>query len=191
MHIILTAAPTSCSLETVTAGTTFALAPIPFVLVTFNHDSEGSTMNVIRYEPWSLINRLHQDLDRLVGREFGHSDDESRGAVSDWLPAVDVQEQPDAFLLQADLPGVDAKDIDITMENGVLSLRGRRHHETKQEESGYRRVERVSGEFFRRFTLPDSADPEAISAQMTNGVLTVRIGKRAEIQPRRIEVRSS
>jgi HSP20 family protein len=147
-------------------------------------------VNVIRYEPWSLVNRLHQDLDRLFGREFGQGDDESRGAVSDWLPAVDVQEKPDAFLLQADLPGVDSKDIDITMENGVLSLRGRRKHEMRQEESGYRRVERASGEFFRRFTLPDSADPEAISAQMTNGVLTVRIGKRAEIQPRRIEVRN-
>jgi HSP20 family protein len=148
-------------------------------------------MNVTRYEPWSLINRLHQDLDRLFGREFSGSDDDSRGAVSDWLPAVDVQEQPDAFVLQADLPGVDSKDIDITMENGMLSLRGRRQSETKQEDGGYRRVERVSGEFFRRFSLPDSADPEAISAQMANGVLTVRIGKRAEIQPRRIQIKSS
>jgi HSP20 family protein len=147
-------------------------------------------MNVTRYEPWTLINRLHQDLDRLFGREFSHGDDESRGAVSDWLPAVDVQEQPDAFLLQADLPGVESKDIDITMENGLLSLSGRRQHENRQENGGYRRVERVSGEFFRRFTLPDSADPEAISARMANGVLTVRIGKRAEIQPRRIEVKS-
>jgi HSP20 family protein len=148
-------------------------------------------MNVTRYEPWSLINRLHQDLDRLFGREFSGGDDDSRGAVSDWLPAVDVQEQPDAFVLQADLPGVDSKDIDITMENGMLSLRGRRLSETKQENGGYRRVERVSGEFFRRFSLPDSADPEAISAQMANGVLTVRIGKRAEIQPRRIQIKSS
>lgn len=148
-------------------------------------------MNVTRYEPWALINRLHQDLDRLFGREFAAGEDESRGAVSDWLPAVDVEEKPDAFLLQADLPGVESKDIDITMENGLLSLRGRRQSESKQENGGYRRVERVSGEFFRRFTLPDTADPESISAQMTNGVLTVRIGKRAEIQPRRIQVTTS
>jgi HSP20 family protein len=148
-------------------------------------------MTVTRYEPWTLINRLHHDLDRLFGREFAGSDDESRGAVSDWLPAVDVQETPDAFLLQADLPGVDNKDIDITMENGVLTLRGRRQSETREPDSGYRRVERVSGEFFRRFTLPDTADAEAISAQMANGVLTVRIGKRAEIQPRRIQVKTS
>lgn len=189
--MMLTRVPTACSLETVGDVTTFGLASIPFVLATFNHEREVTAMNVTRYEPWALINRLHQDLDRLFGRELSLGDDESRGAVSDWMPAVDVQEKPDAFLLQADLPGVDAKDIDITMENGLLSLRGRREHEAKQENGRYRRVERATGEFFRRFTLPDSADPEAISAQMNNGVLTVRIGKRAEVQPRRVEVKSS
>ncbi len=148
-------------------------------------------MNVTRYEPWSLVNRLHQDLDRLMGREFGGREDESHGAVSDWMPAVDVQETKDAFVLTADLPGVDPKDIDITMENGVLTLRGRRSHETRTEEKGFRRVERSSGEFFRRFTLPDIADSDSISAQTNNGVLTVKIAKRPEVQPRRIEVRSS
>jgi HSP20 family protein len=147
-------------------------------------------MSVIRYEPWSLVNRLHSDLDRIFGREL-NQDDESRGAVSDWMPAVDVHETKDAFVLRADLPGVDPKDIDITMENGVLTLRGRRESESTQEERGYRRVERISGEFFRRFTLPDVADAEAISAKTNHGVLTVRIGKRAEVQPKRIEVKVS
>lgn len=147
-------------------------------------------MSLTRYEPWSLVNRLHHDLDRIFGREYGQ-DDDSRGAVSDWLPAVDVQETKDAFVLRADLPGVDPKDIDVTMENGVLTLRGRRQSESTQEESGYRRVERISGEFFRRFTLPDVADAESISAQTNNGVLTVRIAKRPEVQPRRIEVKTS
>jgi HSP20 family protein len=149
-------------------------------------------MAITRYEPWSLVNRLHQDLDRLMGREFGgRDDDESWGAVSDWMPAVDVQETKDAFVLTADLPGVNPNDIDITMENGVLTLRGRRVHEQRTEEKGFRRIERSSGEFFRRFTLPDIADPDSISAQTNNGVLTVRIAKRAEVQPRRIEIKSS
>ncbi len=148
-------------------------------------------MSLIRYEPWSLVNRLHSDLDRIFGREYTGSNDDSRGAVSDWLPAVDVQETKDAFVLRADLPGVDPKDIDITMENGVLTLRGRRSNETTSEERGYQRVERLSGEFFRRFTLPDVADAESIAAQTSNGVLTVRIAKRAEVQPRRIEVKAS
>lgn len=147
-------------------------------------------MSLIRYEPWSLVNRLHHDLDRIFGREFSQ-DDDSQGAVSDWLPAVDVQETKDAFVLHADLPGVDPKDIDVTMENGVLTLRGRRHGESTKEEGGYRRVERISGEFFRRFTLPDVADAESISAQTANGVLTVRIAKRPEVQPRRIEVKGA
>jgi HSP20 family protein len=148
-------------------------------------------MSLIRYEPWTLVNRLHQDLDRLFGREFSGGEDDTRGAVSDWLPAVDVQETKDAFVLRADLPGVDPKDIDVTMENGVMTLRGRRASEARTEEGGYSRVERSSGEFFRRFTLPDSADPESISAQTNNGVLTVRIAKRPEVQPRRIQVKTS
>lgn len=146
-------------------------------------------MTVMRYEPWSLVNRLHQDLDRMLNREFSPGNDDSLGAVSDWMPAVDVHESKDAFVLRADLPGVEAKDIDVTMENGVLTLRGRRASEVRKEEQGYRRIERVSGEFFRRFALPDTADPNSISAQINNGVLTVRIQKRAEVQPRRIEVR--
>ncbi len=147
-------------------------------------------MSLIRYEPWSLVNRLHHDLDRVFGREFA-PDDDSRGAVSDWMPAVDVQETKDAFVLRADLPGVDPKDIDVTMENGVLTLRGRRQDESTQENGGYRRVERINGEFFRRFTLPDVADADSISARTSNGVLTVRIAKRPEVQPRRIEVTGS
>ncbi|HEY6644022.1 Hsp20/alpha crystallin family protein [Povalibacter sp.] len=147
-------------------------------------------MSLIRYEPWSLVNRLHSDLDRIFGRDYQDNDD-SRGAVSDWMPAVDVQETKDAFVLRADLPGVDPKDIDITMENGVLTLRGRRQSEQTSDERGYRRVERISGEFFRRFTLPDVANAESISAQTNNGVLTVTIAKRPEVQPRRIEVKTS
>jgi HSP20 family protein len=141
------------------------------------------------FQPWSLVSRLHQDLDRLFGREWPGLDP-SESAVSDWTPAVDVQELKDAFVVRADLPGVEPKDIDITMDNGVLTLRGRRANEVRREEEGYRRIERISGEFFRRFALPDSADADAISAQASNGVLTIRIGKRAELQPRRVEVRT-
>ena len=148
-------------------------------------------MRLTRYEPWSIVNRLHQDLDRLMSRDFGEREDESLGAVSDWMPAVDVQETKDAFVLTADLPGVDPNDIDITMENSVLTLRGKRAHESRTEEEGFRRIERSTGEFFRRFALPDAADPDSISARTANGVLTVKIAKRPEVQPRRIEVRGS
>lgn len=148
-------------------------------------------MRLARYEPWSLVNRLHQDLDRLMSREFGSVEDESLGAVSEWMPAVDVQETKDSFVITADLPGVKAEDIDVTMENGVLSLRGQRSHEARTEEKGFRRIERSTGQFFRRFALPDVADADSIEAKCEHGVLTVKIAKRPEVQPRRIEVRSS
>ncbi len=147
-------------------------------------------MSLTRYEPWSLVNRLHNDLDRIFRGDYPGNDD-SRGAVSDWLPAVDVEETKESYVLRADLPGVDPKDIDVTMENGVLTLRGRRQSESTAQDRGYTRIERMSGEFFRRFTLPDIADPNSIAAKTSNGVLTVTIGKRPDVQPKRIEVKTS
>src|SRR5882762_2709543 len=114
-------------------------------------------MNVVRYEPWTLVNRLSRDLDRLFNAQLENGD-ESRSSVVDWVPSVDIKEEDKQFVLRADLPGVDAKDIDITMEKGVLTIRGRRATESREEKDGYRRVERASGEFYRRFSLPDTAD---------------------------------
>ncbi|MFO7306737.1 MAG: Hsp20/alpha crystallin family protein [Gammaproteobacteria bacterium] len=148
-------------------------------------------MTLTLYEPWSIVNRLHRDLDRLMSRELGLRDDASLGAVSEWVPAVDIQERDDAFVITADVPGVKPEDIEITMENGVLSLRGRREHEASTKENGYRRIERARGEFFRRFSLPDTADADSIEATCSNGVLTVRIAKKPEVQPRRIQVRAN
>jgi len=90
--------------------------------------------------------------------------------------------------LRADLPGVEPKDIEVTMEDGVLTLRGKRELEEREEREGYRRVERVSGQFFRRFTLPDTANTDAISAKSKQGVLEVIIPKQPKVQPRRISV---
>lgn len=139
-------------------------------------------MNPTRYEPRSLIEQLQHDLDRAWG-------DTTRGAIFDWTPAVDIRETPEAFVVTADLPGVDAQNIDVTMESGVLTIRGRREHEQRKEGHGYQRLERVSGEFFRRFALPDTADADAITANTKDGVLTLNIPKKPDVQPRRIEVR--
>lgn len=144
-------------------------------------------MNVTRYEPWYLMNRLSRDLDRLLNTPAEGADD-SRSSVVDWLPAVDIKEEDEQFVLRADLPGVEPKDIDVTMEKGVLTLRGTRSTESRDEKNGYRRVERVSGEFFRRFTLPDTADSQAIKARHVNGVLEVVIPKQDAVLPRKISV---
>ena len=143
-------------------------------------------MSLMRYEPWLLMNRLHRDLDRLFNVPAGS--DESQQAVVDWVPAVDIREEDKQFVLHTDLPGVDPKNIDITLEKGVLTIRGRRDLESREEKSGYRRVERVSGEFYRRFSLPDTADSQSVKARFTNGVLEVAIPKQAQVLPRRINV---
>ena len=144
-------------------------------------------MSVVRYEPWVLMNRLSRDLERLFNVPADGGDD-TRSAVVDWVPAVDIKEEDEQFVIHADLPGVDAKDIDVTLEKGVLTIRGQRANESREEKDGYRRVERVSGQFFRRFSLPDTADSTAVKAKFVNGVLEVQIPKQPSVLPRRIAV---
>ena len=150
-------------------------------------------MALVNYEPWNLIDRLQQQLG-----QFGYTDkslsngdnDYSNIVTSHWRPAVDIKEEADRFLITADLPGVDPKDIEITMDNGVLTIKGERQSETRVEKEGYKRVERVSGTFYRRFSLPDTADAERIEAKGKDGVLEVVLPKHEKVQPRKIEVRS-
>lgn len=143
-------------------------------------------MNAVRYEPWTLLNQLHREMDTMFRR-----DNDTASPVSDWTPAVDIQEADDAYVLHADIPGVNPADIDIQMEENVLTIRGKRTISHEDTKDNYKRVERVSGSFFRRFSLPDTADAENISAAADNGVLAVTIPKQAKPQPRKIEVQLS
>jgi len=147
-------------------------------------------MNVTYTDPWRLVNRLHRDLDRLWGSTDPTAEDES-SAVARWVPAVDIREEDQQFVLHADLPGVVAANIDVTLDNGLLTIRGRRMLEERDEQHGYRRIERVSGEFFRRFSLPDTADSQSVKARHSNGVLEVIIPKQPQVMPRRISVESN
>ena len=148
-------------------------------------------MNLIRYEPpyrpFGRVNRLHGNLDRLF--RLGIPDQGE--SVSEWLPSIDINEDEQRFVVHADLPGVDPKDIDITMDNGVLTVEGNRTAQNQEEKGGYRRVERVSGRFRRRFSLPDSADTSEITAENRNGVLEIVIPKQEQRKPKRISVKSS
>ena len=139
--------------------------------------------------PLSLINQWRRDIERAFE---GVGDDGPRGEITAaaWAPAVDIKEEDGAYLVHADVPGVDPKDIELNMENSVLTLRGERRLESAKDEGNYRRIERVTGTFYRRFTLPDTADAEQISAKYTNGVLEVRIPKQEKALPRRIEVQT-
>ena len=146
-------------------------------------------MTLIRYEPWSLMNRLHHDLDRLMAPSaLGEG---APSSVVDWAPTVDIREEEKQFVLHADLPGVDPKNIDVSLEKGDLTIRGRRELTGRDEKDGFRRVERVSGEFYRRFSLPDTADSHAVKARHANGVLEVTIPKQAQVLPRRVTVEAA
>jgi len=147
-------------------------------------------MAMTRYEPWSLLNQLSSDLSRLFEQQqpARYTDEQGNVVASDWVPAVDIKEEPDRFVIYADIPGVDPKDIDVHMEKGTLSISGHRDKVTEEEREGFKRVERSRGSFLRRFSLPDSADADKISARCKNGVLEVVIPKHAELQPRKISV---
>ena len=138
-------------------------------------------MSMIRYQPWGMMEQMRREMDRMMGEE-------NAASASDWVPAVDIKEDSSCFTITADVPGIAPKDIDIHAENGMLTIQGDREGEKKEEKQGYKRIERSYGSFFRRFTLPDTADTDQISAKGENGVLTITIPKRAEIQPRKIAV---
>lgn len=148
-------------------------------------------MSLVRYEPWGLLNQLRGEMDRLFDNRLPrYGDDRDQLATSDWVPAVDIREEENRYVIHADVPGVDPSDIDVNMEDGVLSIKGQRHSETMDEREGYKRVERVRGSFYRRFSLPDTADADAISAKCKDGVLEIVIPKQAKVLPKRIAVQS-
>ncbi len=152
-------------------------------------------MAMLRYEPWGLLRQIQQDLNNSLGSFEGSASenadiDSSDVVTSHWRPAVDIREETERFVIEADLPGVDPKDIGVTMENGILSLKGERRFEQDVAGDNYKRVERAYGMFYRRFSLPDTADPEKIEAHGKNGVLEIILPKQAKVQPRRINVKA-
>jgi len=151
---------------------------------------------MVRYPQWpaqgSTKDPVKQIIDRLFeGSLLQSSTDESSVVTSQWVPRVDIKEEADRFLLFADIPGVDPKDIEVQMDKGLLTIKGERRVEKVDESERYSRVERRHGVFHRRFALPDSADPDGITASGHNGVLTISIPKRPESTPRRIQVGAS
>jgi len=146
-------------------------------------------MNMVRYDPWHTMQKLQRDMSTLFDRRLPDDEENFPVTTSDWAPAVDIKEEDKRFLIQADIPGVDPEDIDVEMENGVLSISGQRHAEHEEEKEGYKRIERSYGSFVRRFSLPETADPDSIKAKCKNGALEVVVTKReAPIHSRRINV---
>lgn len=143
------------------------------------------------YEPFDTLNQFQREVNRLFeANSLRRLPEDAELATSDWLPAVDIKEEPHQFVIYADVPGVDSKDIEITLDKGTLTLKGRRAPLKPEEQQNYRRVERVSGNFLRRFTLPNTVDAAGVSARAQNGVLEVAIPKNQQAQIRKIAVES-
>jgi HSP20 family protein len=147
-------------------------------------------MTLIRYEPWHVMDRLHRQIDQIFGDSFASPAANGDSSVA-WIPTVDVHEEADKFVVRADLPGVEPKDISITAENRVLTLRGQRHFERSENQQGFERLERVEGSFLRRFTLPNNVQDDQIKARHINGVLEVTIPKLPTPEPRRVSVEAN
>jgi len=152
------------------------------------------TMVLVRYEPWSAVDRLHRQIGQIFGGNVnaaaanGDAAEGNSAAVVNWVPSVDVFEQPDSFVVRADLPGIEPKDIQITAEKGVLTVTGERKLERTDEQKAVSRLERVEGRFLRRFTLPENVKTDDIRARHLNGVLEVTIPKVAAPEPKRVSV---
>ena len=149
-------------------------------------------MNIVRYRQWPaqrvLRGEIRQVFDRFID---GTADsDGSAAAASQWKPLVDIREEADRFVIQADLPGIDPAEIEVHMDKGVLSIKGERKDGSEVETGRYSRIERRHGSFHRRFALPDSTDADGIAASGRNGVLEISIPKKPHTTPRRIQVGS-
>ncbi|MCP4700568.1 MAG: Hsp20/alpha crystallin family protein [Gammaproteobacteria bacterium] len=145
-------------------------------------------MNITTYEPWSLLGRFQRELEQTFNRPSQTDEGDSTIATSTWVPAVDIKETGTEFVLEADIPGIDPKEIEVSMENSVLTVKGERTLGNREDKKEYKRVERLHGVFYRRFTLPETADAAKITASGKNGVLNIRIPKRDIALPRKITV---
>lgn len=150
--------------------------------------------NLVRHAQWPNQNLNTDPLRQLFDRMFEgnlfqpESTEDSSVVTSQWVPRVDIREEAGRFVLLADIPGVEPQDIEVQMDKGMLTIKGERNIEGGNEGESFSRIERRHGSFHRRFALPDSANPEGISATGRNGVLEIVIPKRPETTPRRIQV---
>ena len=144
-------------------------------------------MTIVRWEPLRELGSLQNEMNRLFNTVFD-TPPGNGGTLRRWVPAMDLVETDDHFILRADLPGMRQDDVKIELEDTTLTVSGERRAEHESKGEGYYRVERAFGEFSRSLTLPQGVDPEAVAASFQNGVLEVRVPKPETRKPRRIEI---
>jgi len=145
-------------------------------------------MALIRWEPARELQTLQQEVNRLFGAAFDSGAAGNSEIPRRWIPAMDLLEEDERFVLRADLPGVEEESINVELQDNVLTISGERAPEHRAQDGGYQRLERAWGAFSRSLTLPAGIDPESIEASFNNGVLEVRVPKPEERKPRRVAI---
>jgi len=150
-------------------------------------------MAIVRFEPFRELMSLQDRMNRLFGESYRAQqtgeDDWALGGT--WAPAVDIYEQDNNIVIKAELPGVDPKDVDVRLENNVLTIKGERKLDNEVKKENYHRVERAYGMFTRSFTLPSVVDPNGIKAEFKDGVLRITLPKREESKPKQIQIQAA
>jgi HSP20 family protein len=145
-------------------------------------------MALIRWEPVRELNTLQNEMNRLFNSVFDTPAPNGGASLRRWIPAMDLVETDEDFVLRADLPGLSEGDVNIELEDNVLTVSGERKSEHEERKEGYYRVERASGSFSRSLTLPEGVNPDTIKASFNKGVLEIRIPKPEERKPRKVAI---
>ena len=146
-------------------------------------------MAIVKYNPLRELRSMQDQMDRLLNLSCGNNDYSGEDIKEGiWQPAVDIYETQDSIVIKAELPDVEQKDIDVRIEDGLLTIKGERKHESEVKKENYHRIERYFGSFQRSFKLPGTVDQEKVAAACEKGVLTVTLPKKEEVKPKQINV---
>lgn len=148
-------------------------------------------MPIVRWEPFRDLVTTQDRLNRLFNETLGRVWGDEGSRTGSWIPAVDIYETEQSVVLKAELPGVDPKDVEVTVHEGTLYLKGERKYESEVKEENYHHVERAYGGFARSLTLPASIDEEKVQAEFKDGVLTLTMPKREEAKAKKIKISTS
>jgi HSP20 family protein len=156
------------------------------------HSEGGSTMAIVRWDPFRELEEMSDRLNRMITRP-GSAQSAGQAkevmTVADWSPTVDISETEAEYAIKAELPEVKKEDVKVTVEDGVLTLQGERKQEKEEKGKKYHRVERSYGRFVRSFTLPDTVDESKVKAEYTDGVLHLHLPKSEKAKPKQIDVK--
>ena len=146
-------------------------------------------MALIRWEPVAELNSIQNEMNRLFNTFFEQpAPGRGNGGARRWMPAMDLVETADHYVLRADLPGLSDEDVNVQLEDNMLTISGERKAEHESEQEGYYRLERAFGAFSRSLTLPDGVEPDGVQAHFDRGVLEIRIPKPAQRKPRQVQI---